>query len=945
MKLKGIVLSTLLAMSLVAHAANTVTTVSQVTSEVTLSTNTDYVITSTTPFTANGKVNITNTDHAVLIIQNIRPSQVLEQRLLSGHVFINGAQAMNGTNCQVRMYAHGTIIMPYGKDIKPLTVYSEPNFEGTAVNDFGLEHSGGFMNTLSEEKLNNQIRSFKLKRGYMVTFATGKSGWGYSRCFIADKEDLEFAELPAHLDARISSYRVFQWHDAEKKGLGSDTRMIANDLLATSWCYDWATGFSHLPDRECVPHQIYVAWPSASACGSATYACHMKTNNEPGNSADDTPQSVEVILGQWQELMRTGLRLCSESSHDGSWGHLEEFIAEVDRRGWRCDIVDLHGYWDSWQFSQSEMERQYNRFGKRPIWISEFVWGASWNNNGIFATDRTFSEANQKKNLDAMTGILTSLNNSPYVERYAYWNSEADCSKLLKTIEHEKGEEDDEYVMSLTGKYYHDMKSGMAYRKEYEKIPNVVYTSPTNVVGAWENQAKGIYKLSWEDTNGDMLNEILVQRMADEEEGYITISTIKPADQNSKKVTYTFQDTLNVAGIYVYRIINVTAENKMLSSPTFKVSRSSMMQSNSIHYGEMILVNLDEIKVVYNEPFNEDPAIFVGPTTYNNTNLHLTSLITLANGNGFTYTPSPWVSSQSEKMESEEKIPFIAIPKGNHQFGQLTCEVGTAEKVRITREKEVSFATPFPEGVVPVVMTEIYKPSIIKSPMVTKVWDITNTGFKCQIMVEEGAETSSSSYNVNYMAITPGIGVVDNKQGLMIAAGSNKSAMYGTANRATYFMLNTDTVYTTSPYIFAQLQTKNYDAATLIRKQNRNLTEEKDGKQFIVGSRFKRITDPNKKTTADGTKLNATSMKDDLGWIVLFQRNEGTSEPTDIKHAETTTSVPFRPYIIDSIIYVDGYDTFEVYNTAGIKLNPHQPQQPGIYVVRIANATAMVVVK
>lgn len=229
--------------------------------------------------------------------------------------------------------------------------------------------------------------------------------------------------------------------------------------------------------------------------------------------------------------------------------------------------------------------------------------------------------------------------------------------------------------------------------------------------------------------------------------------------------------------------------------------------------------------------------------------------------------------------------------------------------------------------------------------MVTKVWDITNTGFKCQIMVEEGAETSSSSYNVNYMAITPGIGVVDNKQGLMIAAGSNKSAMYGTANRATYFMLNTDTVYTTSPYIFAQLQTKNYDAATLIHKHNRNLTEEKDGKQFIVGSRFKRITDPNKKTTADGTKLNATSMKDDLGWIVLFQRNEGTSEPTDIKHAETTTSVPFRPYIIDSIIYVDGYDTFEVYNTAGIKLNPHQPQQPGIYVVRIANATAMVVVK
>lgn len=936
MKLKLFTCTLLLAFGLTANAANTITKVSQVSTPITLSTDVDYIITSTTPFTGSGKVDITNIDHAVLIIENIRPSAVISN-YLRGRVYINGAQAVNGQNCQVKMYAHGAIIMPYGKDFKPLTVYSEPNFGGTAVNDFGLEHSGGFMNTLSEEKLNNQIRSFKLKRGYMVTFATGKSGWGYSRCFIADKEDLEFAELPTHLDARISSYRVFQWYDAEKKGLASDTRTIANDMLATSWCYDWATGFSHLPDRECVPHQIYVAWPSASACGSATYACHMKTNNEPGNSDDDTPQSVEVILGQWQELMRTGLRLCSESSHDSSWGHLDEFIAAVDSRGWRCDILDLHCYWPG---GFDNMQYYYEKYGKRPIWISEFVWGASWSNNGIFATDRTFSEANQKKNLDAMKGIFSSLNNSPYVERYAYWNSEADCSKLLKTIEHEKGEEDDEYVMSLTGEYFQTMKSGMAYRKEYERIPNVVYTPPTNVAGAWENQAKGIYKLSWEDTNGDMLNEILVQRLEDEEEGYVTIKTIKPADQNGKKATYTFQDTLTVAGIYEYRIINVTAENKMLASPTFRVSRSSMLHSNSMYYGEMILVNLDAVKAVYNEPFNEEPAIFMGPTTNNNTNLHLTNLITLATENGFTYTPNPWVASQSEVMEDAEKVPFISIPKGNHQFGQLVCEVGTAKTVRMSREKEVTFATPFPDGVVPVVMTEIYKPSIIKGPMVTKVWDITNTGFKCQIMVEEGAETSSSSYNVNYMAITPGIGMIDNEQGLMIAAGRNKEAMYGTANRATYFMLDTDTLYATSPYIFAQLQTKNYDAATIVRKQNRNLTEEKDGKQFVVGSRFKRVTDPNKKTTADGTKLNATSMKDDLGWIILYQDSRNASE---IKRENA--SAPFRPYVINNVIHVDGYDTFEVYNTLGVKLNPHQPQQPGIYVVRTTNATAMIVVK
>ena len=931
MKIKLFACALLLSLGLSANAANTITKVNQVNTEVTLSTDVDYVITGSTPFTSNGKVNITNTEHAVLIIQNIRPSIVISDHL-RGHVYINGAQAVNGQNCQVKMYAQGAIIMPYDKDIKPLTVYSEQNFGGTAVNDFGLEHSGGFMNSLTDAKLNNQIRSFKLKRGYMVTFATGLSGWGYSRCFIADKEDLEIAVLPTVFDGRISSYRVFQWYDAQKKGLASDTRQEQNGMLGTSWCYDWAAGFSHLPDRECVPHQIYVAWPSASACGSATYACHMKTNNEPGNSADDTPQSVETILNQWQDLMRTGLRLCSESSHDGSWAHLDEFIAAVDARGWRCDILDLHCYWSG---GFDNMQYYYEKYGKRPIWISEFVWGASWNNNGIFATDRSFSTANQQKNLDAMKGILTSLNNSPYVERYAYWNSEADCSKLLRGTNE----------MSLTGNYYRDMNSGMAYRKEYEKIPNVVYSAPGNVTGDWANQKTGIYKLSWEDTNGDMLNEIQVQRKSDDED-YVTIKTIKPADQNGKKVTYTFQDTLTSAGIYEYRIVNLTAENKMLASPIFKASRSTIESSESIHYGEMILVGFDEIKIGYNEdaPFTEEPAIFMGALTNNNTSLNLTNLVTLATESGFTYTPSPWLSSASAEMEKAEMIPFMALTEGSHQFGPLACEVGTA-RVRMTKEQSVTFTTPFPEGVTPVVLTEIYKPSIIKSPMVTKVWDITNTGFKCQVMVEEGATTASSNYNVNYMAITPGVGVVDDSRGLMIAAGRNSSSMYGTSNRANYFMLGEDTLYSLSPYIFLNLQTRNYDAATILRKNKTNITEEINGVKYTVGARIKRVTDPNKKTTADGTKLNATSMKDDLGWVVLYTRGKDTSEPTDIDVIEEKTSAPLRPYVVDGVIHVDGHASFEVYSTQGIKLNPHQAQLPGVYVVRTAQSTAMVIVK
>lgn len=216
--------------------ANTVATVSQVSTAVTVADDVDYVITSATPFTDNGRVDITNTEHAVVIVASVRPSVVISS-WLRGHVYVNGKQAVNGTNCQVKMYAHGAIIMPYASNIKPLTVYSETNFGGTAVNDFGLENSGGYMNTLTDAKLNNKIRSFKLKRGYMVTFSTRAEGRGYSRCFIADKEDLEVANLPTVLDRRISSYRVFQWYDAQKKGLASDTREHENSLITSSWCY------------------------------------------------------------------------------------------------------------------------------------------------------------------------------------------------------------------------------------------------------------------------------------------------------------------------------------------------------------------------------------------------------------------------------------------------------------------------------------------------------------------------------------------------------------------------------------------------------------------------------------------------------------------------------------------------------------------------------------
>ena len=143
MKTQLLTFALALTLSQTAIAKNTTQKIDKVTSSVTVSEDVDYIITGTTPFSTTGSINITNTEHAVVILENLRPSEALSYL---SYIKINGEPAINDENCQVKMYAHGAIILPYDKDFKPLTVYSEPDFGGESVNDFGLENSGGYMN-------------------------------------------------------------------------------------------------------------------------------------------------------------------------------------------------------------------------------------------------------------------------------------------------------------------------------------------------------------------------------------------------------------------------------------------------------------------------------------------------------------------------------------------------------------------------------------------------------------------------------------------------------------------------------------------------------------------------------------------------------------------------------------------------------------------------------
>ena len=559
-------------------AVNTKTTVSQVTTAVTLSDDVDYVITGETPFAGDGLLNITNTEHAVLILENIKPSKVTSWLK---YVQINGVKAANNSNCQIKFYNYGCIILPYagGDSFKPLTVYSEKNFEGESCNDFGLEHSDGYMNTLTDAKLNNRIRSFKLKRGYMVTFSLKAGGRGYSRCFIAADKDLEMASLPALMDNSISSYRVFKWYDAGKKQLANDLNTTTMAALDVQSSYTWSEGHNMAPDYECVPNHIYEDYPSSRAIGKATWSPHSKNNNEPRNTSDDHPQDLNTILNNWENMMRTGMRLCSPASWDGSdyWnatGFLAEFLDSIDARGWRCDIIDLHCYWAEGSFGN--MHYWSDKY-KRPIWISEWCWGASWNHNGAFADGVTQSQVK-----GALERICTNLNNWDYVERYYYWNGEAPISRL--------------YDGGLTpaGEYYAAMKAPMAYNGKYDFVPKTPKQyAPSNFSVEYDNK-KGLAVLKWDDKNGEMNSSMSIMRKAGSGKAWEVLCNVAIQEDAA---SYTFTDSAAMIG-YQYQIVVKDANNQDRKSTTLMATSDELQTGDAIeidgqtrYLGGNIMVN------------------------------------------------------------------------------------------------------------------------------------------------------------------------------------------------------------------------------------------------------------------------------------------------------------------------------------------------------------------
>ncbi len=905
------------------RAANTTTTVTQVTDGVELTTDVDYVITSAdAPFTTAGSVNIVNTDHAVVIFKNIKPSKVISTYL--SNIYINGEQAVSDGNCQVRMYDTGAIVFPYD-DTAALTCYTEEDFGGESYDGYRIGNSGGYMLTLSESSLNNSIRSFKLKRGYMVTFAVGTSGWGYSRCFIADQEDLEVSSVPVPLNGKISSYRLFHWYNAQKKGLANDTGATSTDVLNVTSCYSFGLGESRLPDVECVPHHIYEGWPAISDLGSRTYSCHMKTNNEPGNSSDDHPQTVDEVLANWQDLMRTGMRLCSESSHDGSMSHLKNFIDSIDARGWRCDIVDLHCYWASSQFTDGNLTWYSDYYGNgRPIWISEWVWGASWNSNGIFgsAPDGTgsFSTANQQACYNGTKPILDVLNSCTRVERYYYWNSEAVASKIYYNGQ-----------LSILGEYYSTMDSGLGYRASDEFVPNVVYNAPGELSGTYTKK-KSTMDLEWTDPNGDMIDSILVQCKFPDSSSWTKLGNVTPRDQSSSSgATYTYTDTLSSAGMYSYRVIeyytNTRGTRSSFTTNEVSCTVSASYSVGALQYGQLQIADTEEVTTDIDEQ-EVAPYVVMGMMSNNNTGNGITNHLVQMSKSSFRFRFYPWRYTSPVSFSKAETVDYLVLPPDtvinlSSDMMLTTASVGYVSG----SEVEVLFPEAYPEGVTPVVLAQQNVITSSYPPVTVKAYDITNTGFKVKLVQQEAESGSVRQENVNYFACTPGQIAIG--EGKLLTVGRDYDKPCGGSSRQNVYFTDAegDTLHFVDPYIIAAPQTNNYPAASVLRQHS---TLSDDG--VVYGANIRRQTDSTSTTDENDRPANNG---DYIGWFIISTdpNGSGDEDPLIVPTAiEGVKDKGFSVTASDGCLWTDN-PSLRAYTTAGVQVRFGEKLPDGIYII------------
>lgn len=361
-----------------------------------------------------------NSNSSWVRLENVNPNKVFDD--FSSQLFVSDVVANYPSNIRFdNYYDQGTVIRPHNDNLSPLTIYSDENSSGTSAN---ILIDQVFSGSSIPNQLNNNIESFYLKRGYMLTLASNFDGTGKSKVYIASNEDLELISLPEFLRNKVSFIRIVPWNWVSKKGTAGDIQGMDN-----TWYYRWNNQGESDLQREYSP----MAWgygganePSDIDLYQSKYkATHVLAFNEPDDCNGQSGQynnmcDVNTALNVYENLMKTGLRLVSPACRQGAvFDWLNSFNALAVQNDIRIDVIAVH--WYDWSMNPENSPNEdpdniFNRFKTYldnvyalyglPIWITEF-------NGNKYRT--------QEVNRQFMELAIPYLESLDYIERYSWF--------------------------------------------------------------------------------------------------------------------------------------------------------------------------------------------------------------------------------------------------------------------------------------------------------------------------------------------------------------------------------------------------------------------------------------------------------------------------------------------------------------------------------------------
>jgi hypothetical protein len=460
-------------------------------------------------------------EDAWLFFVRIEPSKVAADYLNQVKVF--DQEAIPGQSVRVEQYLSGTVVIPHAPEYKALEVFEDSLYAGASMELGNYDYYRG-SDLLSS--MNDRISSFKLKRGYMATFAENNDGTGFSKVYVAQDGDIEIELLPSELNEQVSFVRVFPWRWTHKKGYcGGDISHA--DTLHCAWRYDWDNVAPSTLDVEYVPMRHNRYWNSYDNINNKTNCTHVLGFNEPDRPDPQADMTVSVALAEWPNLLRSGLRLGSPAPADNGLSWLYDFIDQADAKNYRVDFVAVHFYRSGYTASSfyNWLKDIHERTG-RPLWITEWNNGANWTGN-----DPTYEQQ-----ATTIASFINMLDTTSFVERYSIYNWVGDTRKVIAN--------DNTLELTPAGIVYRDQQSPMAY-SDPRTIPDTPGTLSTTAVSSRQ------IDLSWTDNAGNETGYKVERKTGSE--------SFTPISRLAANAThYSDQDLLPVT-LYSYRVVAFNA--------------------------------------------------------------------------------------------------------------------------------------------------------------------------------------------------------------------------------------------------------------------------------------------------------------------------------------------------------------------------------------------------